>query len=95
MRRLLSTTAVAFALLYAVTACGGSQTTGTESETTPPTGDDKTTPTTGEPTTPEPAKGDLGAAPDATVLAEDGSHVQLASAWLNTNAVLIFLRGHW
>jgi hypothetical protein len=70
-------------------ACGGSQAPVSEG----PTGDQtvKTGDGTANPTPVEV----LGTAKDATVLAEDGSHVQLASAWMNTHAVVIFLRGHW
>lgn len=69
-------------------ACGGSQ--GPVSEAPP--GDPTVTAEAG--TGPAPAAV-LVSAKDATVLAEDGSHIQLASAWMNTHAVVIFLRGHW
>ena len=92
MKPLLASTAVAIALavvLLGAAACGGTQ--NAPADTAAETGDaDKAGGDTGQPA----GKG-LGMARDATVLAEDGSHVQLQSAWLDTHAVVIFLRGHW
>lgn len=91
MKRLLAYTASATALtamLFGVSACGGTQSPATNEKTAG--GEQQPA---GEQT--QPAEEGLGMAKDVTVLAEDGSHVQLQSAWLNTNAVVIFLRGHW
>jgi hypothetical protein len=89
MMRLLTTAAGALgALAMVATACGS----GTTGGTTP--GDTtKTTAIDAGPTqAPEPVG--LGMAGDATVL-DNGTHVQLASAWLNSHAVVVFYRGHW
>jgi len=90
MKRLLAYTAgatVLVALLCGVAACGGSQS---------PAAGDKAAPANKPAEAQQaPAEAGLGMAKDVTVLAEDGSHVQLQSAWLNTHAVIIFLRGHW
>lgn len=92
------------AVAVAVAGCGGGQAGATDP--TPPgngaggagagngAGDGNGT-GTGPGTNTDVAPGGLGKASDATVLADDGAHVQLSSAWLNTNAVLVFSRGHW
>lgn len=69
-------------------ACGGAQSGATDTTTGPVTSDP------GTPAAPVTAEGKPKAA-DATILAGDGSHVQLQSAWLNTTAVIVFYRGHW
>ena len=78
---------ISIAILLLVAACGSKQKTNGGND------DDKG----GVPADAAVAKApeDLGMAKDSTVLAEDGSHVQMASAWINTHAVIIFLRGHW
>lgn len=87
MIRRLTTAALGALAMFAV-ACGGGKTTG---DTTP----DGTTDTTNATDTTQPPKPvGLGMASDATVL-DNGTHVQLASAWLNSHAVIVFYRGHW
>ncbi|HTM20001.1 MAG TPA: peroxiredoxin-like family protein [Kofleriaceae bacterium] len=83
-------------------ACGGSQDTGTKPPGGGDTGNGGGTPAAdagvktggGDTGGTDPGQG-LGQAPDATVLAEGGAHVQLSSAWLSGTAVLVFSRGHW
>jgi len=94
---------LAAALVMALAGCGGGRTAA--GGPSPP---DDGKGTGGDPTGGDPAgggtdpgagtgaaPGGLGKAADATVLAENGDHIQLASAWLNTTAVLVFSRGHW
>lgn len=75
--------------------CGGAQSGATDSTVDPanPCGA-AANPCAADPTTPATADAKPKAA-DATILAGDGSHVQLQSAWLNTTAVIVFYRGHW
>lgn len=79
-------------------ACGGTQTGVTDSTGDGPAAGNPCAPA-GNPCATGPRVGtavaSMGKAADATVLAGDGSHVQLASAWLNTTAVIVFYRGHW
>jgi peroxiredoxin len=97
----LVTRMLSCAALLALVACGGTQVGSTD-----PTGDgeggqdQKTTTDGANPCATAPEVGEsvnegLGKAADATILAGDGSHVQLNSAWLNSTAVVIFYRGHW
>ena len=89
MIRLLTTAAGALgALAMLATACGGNTKPG---DTTPRDTDGAAI--DAGPTAPPEVLG-LGIASDATVL-DNGSHVQLASAWLNSHAVIVFYRGHW
>ncbi len=79
---------VAGAMLWALGGCSGSS--GAAAGPVAPSGGPEAQ------VAPAPApENQLGTAKDSTVLAEDGSHVQLASAWMNSNAVIVFLRGHW
>jgi peroxiredoxin len=102
-RTRLDILAVAVAAALAAGGCGGGQTAA--GGPTPP-GDGKDGDGTGGTGGADTAGGadpgggtvaptGLGKAADATVLADNGDHIQLSSAWLNTNAVLVFSRGHW
>jgi peroxiredoxin len=88
-------TLVMVAMLAAV-GCGGAQ-SGSTDTTAPVTDPSNPCAANGNPCTaaaPVTADGKPKAV-DATILAGDGSHVQLQSAWLNTTAVIVFYRGHW
>jgi peroxiredoxin len=93
----MTTRTIVFAVALLAGSCGGTQdpATGNGTGTGTGTGDPTKAADAGTDTTkPEPQVG-LGQAPDATVIAEGGGHVQLSSAWLSGTAVLVFSRGHW
>ncbi|HUH05733.1 MAG TPA: peroxiredoxin-like family protein [Kofleriaceae bacterium] len=87
------------ALMVAATivalGCGGAQSGATDTTVDPAKANPcVANPCAADPATPATADAKPKAA-DATILAGDGSHVQLQSAWLNTTAVIVFYRGHW
>lgn len=91
---------VAGMAMVALASCGGTQsgvTDGTDNGATGAGAGNPCAPAdvADNPCVGEPVLKSMGPAFDATVLAADGSHVQLSAAWAHTTAVIVFYRGHW
>lgn len=79
-------------------ACSGAQDTGGPPAPLPESklGDDRRAPTPNPNAPPEgTVHSELGQAPGGTVFFPDGTELDLAATYAETNAVIVFYRGHW